>query len=71
MKIYVHFLVIFRSVLLKKCLRQKLQRKSKHILCSVTPLPKILTSMNNVEKYFRAEQTTDDNMAHAHRMLDT
>jgi len=24
-----------------------------------------------MEKYFRAEQATDDNMAHAHNMLDT
>jgi len=27
--------------------------------------------MRYVEKYFRAGQNTDDNMAHAHCMLDT
>jgi len=26
---------------------------------------------DNVEKYFRAGQVTDDNMAHAHCVLDT
>ena len=26
---------------------------------------------NNVEKYYRAGQSTDDNMAHAHFVLDT
>jgi len=33
---------------------------------------KIVPFVDNVEKkYFRARQTTDDNMAHAHCMLDT
>jgi len=34
-------------------------------------LPKIVPSMRYVEKYCIAGQATDDNMAHAHCMLDT
>jgi len=33
--------------------------------------PKILPLWDNVEKYLSAGQTTDDNMVHAHCMLDT
>jgi hypothetical protein len=31
---------------------------------------KILKLLDNVEKYFRVGQATDDNMAHAHCMLE-
>jgi hypothetical protein len=31
---------------------------------------KIVLFMDNVEKYCRTGQATDDNMAHAHFMLD-
>jgi len=43
-----------------------------HILCSITPPTprKSCRLWNNVEKYCRAGQTTGDNMAHAHCMLD-
>jgi len=40
------------------------------VTCSVTFFPVILFLWDNVEKYGRAGQTTDDNMAHAHYMLD-
>jgi len=54
------------------CFRQKLYRKSKHILCSVTFFfLKSCRLWDNVEKYCRAGQATDGNMAHAHCMLDT
>jgi hypothetical protein len=39
------------------------------ILCSVTSLRKSCHLWDNVEKYYRAGQTTYDNMAHAHCML--
>jgi hypothetical protein len=43
-----------------------------HILCSVTFLPKIVPFMRQSgEKYCRAVQATDENMAHALCMLDT
>jgi len=46
-----------------------------HILCSVTFFffspRKLCRLLDNVEKYCRAGQATDDNMAHAHCMLDT
>jgi len=43
-----------------------------HILCSVTFFSrKSCRLWDNVEKYGGAGQPTDDNMAHAHCMLDT
>ena len=42
-----------------------------HILCSVTFFRKSWRLWDNVEKCGRAGQVTDDNMAHAHCMLDT
>jgi len=41
-----------------------------HILCSITFFFKSCRLLDNVEKYCRAGQATDDNMAHAHCMLD-
>ena len=42
-----------------------------HILCWVTSPPrKSCRLLVNAEKYCRAGQATDDNMAHAHCMLD-
>jgi hypothetical protein len=40
-----------------------------HILYSVTNFRKSCRLGDNVEKYCRTEQATDDNMAHAHCML--
>jgi hypothetical protein len=42
-----------------------------HILCSVTTFPEIVPLIRKVEKYCRAGQVTDDNMAHTHCMLGT
>jgi len=42
-----------------------------HILCSVTLFRNFFHLQDNVEKYYRAEQVTHNNMAHAHCMLDT
>jgi hypothetical protein len=42
-----------------------------HILYSVTFSLKSCRSWDNVEKYRRTGQTTDDSTAHAHYMLDT
>jgi len=42
-----------------------------HILCSVTFFPKSCRLWDNVEKYCRAGQVTDESVAHAHCMLDT
>jgi len=41
-----------------------------HILCSVTCFQKLYRLWENVEKYCTTGQTTDDNMVHAHFMLD-
>jgi len=53
-----------------KCFRQNVSRKSKYILCSVTCFRKSYCLWNNVEKYCRAWQAADDNMAHVHCILD-
>jgi len=42
-----------------------------HILCSITIFLKSRRLWEQVEKYCRARQATDDNMEHAHCMLDT
>jgi hypothetical protein len=42
-----------------------------HILCSVTVFQNSFVLWDNVEKYCTAGQATDDNMAHAHCILDT
>jgi len=42
-----------------------------HILCSIAYFRKSRRLWNKVEKYCRVGQTTDDNMAHAHWLLDT
>jgi len=48
--------------------------KKTHILYSISLFfffRKSCRLWDNVEKYCRAEQATDDNMAHAHCILDT
>jgi len=42
-----------------------------HILCSVPFYENPVVLWDNVEKYSRARQATDDNMAPAHCMPDT
>jgi hypothetical protein len=52
--------------------KTKVHRKSKHAYCVqlLPPPPKIVPFLDNVGKCCRAGQATDDNMAHAHCMLD-
>ena len=42
-----------------------------HILCPITCFQKSCRLWDNVEKYCRVGQATDDNMAHARYMMDT
>jgi len=42
-----------------------------HILCSITFFLKSCFLWDNVEKECRMGQATDEDMAHAHCMLDT
>jgi len=52
--------------------RTKVLEKIKtHILCSITFFRKSCRWWENVEKFCRAGQATDYNMARAHCMLDT
>jgi hypothetical protein len=46
------------------------EKIKKHILCSI-PFFENRAFLDNVEKYSKARQATDDNMAHVHCMLDT
>jgi len=46
------------------------ERIKTHILCLVTFFRKPCRLWDNVENIWRVGQATDDNMAHAHCMLD-
>jgi hypothetical protein len=61
-----------RSVHLRiKMFQAKVVEKNEtHILCSITLFRNSCRLWDNVEKCCRAGQATDDNMAHAHCMLD-
>jgi len=66
MKRNVHFMIISHWILLRiRNTKDKNFRESKH-----TFYVKSYRLCNNVEKYCRTRQATDDNTAHAHCMLD-
>jgi hypothetical protein len=58
------------------CETKDLEKIKTHILGSITfflfffLFRKACRLLDNMEKYFRAGQVTDDEMAHAHCMLD-
>jgi len=58
----------------RKTFQAKVVEKIKtHIFCSICLYVFFLKPAiyDNVEECYRAEQATDDNMAHAHSVLDT
>ena len=62
--------MISRSVLLSmRNVSDKSCREKQNILCSINFSPKIVSFMRCGKIWFR--QVTDENMAHAHCMLDT
>jgi hypothetical protein len=68
------FFIISRSFLLRmRNVSDKIctENQNTYFVFSNSPPPKIVSFMRYVEKYCRAGQDTDDNMAHAHLMLDT
>ena len=68
------FLIISRSFLLRmRNVSDKICSKNQNTLFTFSNFffRKSSRSWQNVEKYFRAGQATDGNMAHAHCMLDT
>ena len=73
MKTNIHFRSYLAQFFLKwKTFKTKVVDKIKtHILCTVTFFRKSYRLWDNVEKYYTTGQATDDNMAHAHCMLDT
>jgi hypothetical protein len=54
-----------RGAKMRVCLSRNLSTS-----CSMTLFQKIVPFMRYVEKYCRDGQATDDNMAHAHCILD-
>ena len=56
---------------MRKASEKVVENIKTHILCSITYFRKSCRLWNNVEKYGRSRQATQDNMAHAHCMLDT
>ena len=66
---YIYGTILINSSSNEKCFRQKLNRKSEHTLCTTTFFLKLCHLWDNVEKYGRAGQVTDDNTAHALGML--
>jgi hypothetical protein len=55
-----------------KMFQAKVVEKIKtYTLCSKNIFPKIVPSWDKVEKYYKAGKATDDNMAHAYRILAT
>jgi hypothetical protein len=51
-------------------LQTKVEEEIKTRTLSSVTFSKIVHFLDNLEKYCTAGQTTDDNMAHAHYMLD-
>ena len=71
MTINIHIWYLARFFLEWEMFRTKVVEEIKpHILCSVTRYLTWCRMWENVEKYRRAGQATDDNMAPARRMLD-
>jgi len=72
MKTNIYFLSYLSHFFLEREIFQtKVVKKVKtHISSSETVFRKSCRLWDNVEKYCRAGQATDDNMAHAHCMLD-
>jgi len=68
------FFIIFLSILLRmRGASDKISRKNQkaHVVFNNFFSLKSRSLIDNLEKYFRAGQTTDDNMVHAHSTLDT
>jgi hypothetical protein len=70
----IHVWSLLTQFLLEwKTFETNIVEKNQNRLCVLNNFFLIIKSYNlwdNVEKYCRAEQATDDNMTHAHCMLD-
>jgi hypothetical protein len=73
MKTNIHFWFFHAQFFLKWEMFKKkgLLEMNTRILRSITFFPKIGLCWDNLEKYCRAIHDADDNMAHAHYILDT
>ena len=72
MKTNIHFWYLTQLFLQWKMFWDKVVDRAKpHILRAITFYRKSCRLRDNVEKYCKAGQATDNNIAHAHCMLDT
>jgi hypothetical protein len=72
MKTYVQLWYIAEFLLEWEMFQARVVENIKtQILCSITFFRKSRRLWDNVEKYCKAGQATDDNTAHAHCMMDT
>jgi hypothetical protein len=77
MKTDIHFwlYIVCRSFLLRmrnvSDIRCRENQNTHFVVSNHPPPPKLVLLWDNVEKYCGAGQASDDNMAHAHCMLDT
>jgi hypothetical protein len=73
MKTNTHFLSYIAQLFLewKKFQTKVIEKDKTHILYSVTVFRKSRRLWDKVEKHGRAGQATDENMWHAHWILDT
>jgi len=69
--IYIFGHISLNSSENEKCYRKVVKKIKTHILCVLTFFRKSCRLRDIVEKYCRAEQATDDNIAHAHCTLPT
>ena len=72
--IYCTFMVTARLILLRmrNSLDKNCRENQTYVSCWITLFPwNSYRLWDNVEKYYRAGQTTDDNTPHARRILDT
>ena len=72
MKTYVHFLSYLAQFFLMRYISDKIGREKQNTHFTFSNLFRQSCRLwDNVEKYWRAGQATDDNMAHGHFMPDT
>jgi hypothetical protein len=65
------FFIVYHSVLRMKNFSDTLrENKNRHLMFN-NMFQKLCCFWDNLEKYCRAEQATDDNMVYVHCMLDT
>ena len=68
---YTYMIICLSDLRMRNVPNKRRRENQRHILCPIIFFRKSCSLWDNVKKYCRAGQTTDDNMAHVHWMLDT